>query len=177
VVEALLDLPALGHRLLLAGQQQGARQQGLAELGEQRLDDGVVGDAYPDGFLLGVQQAARHLAGGREDERVLARRRRLHRPEQRVVDLYERAELGEVAAHEGEVVAGVQAADLPDPVDAVLVAEPGAEREARVGRIGDQPVAPQDVDHLSDRSGLRVVGVHVEVLRHPRSLCPPGTVS
>ena len=61
------------------------------------LADDVVGDADADGALLRVQQPPRHLAGRREDERVGPGRRRLDRPERRVVDVHELAELGEVA--------------------------------------------------------------------------------
>jgi hypothetical protein len=88
--------------------------------------------------------------------------------ERRVVDLDELAELREVPAHEREVVTVVEVADLPDPVQARLVAQLATEREARVRRVRDQPVVPQDPDHLGDRPALRIVRVHVEVLRHAR---------
>ena len=73
VVELLLDLPAQGPGLLLAGQDQRAGEQRLPERGQQRVHDRVVGDAHPDGALLGVHQPARHLAGRRQDERVRTR--------------------------------------------------------------------------------------------------------
>jgi 2-polyprenyl-6-methoxyphenol hydroxylase-like FAD-dependent oxidoreductase len=89
VVEPLLDLPALGQRLVLLGQQQGAGQQRLAEFGQQRLGDGVVGNAHADRLLLRVHQPAGHFPGGRQDEGVAARGGRLDRPEHRVVDVHE----------------------------------------------------------------------------------------
>jgi hypothetical protein len=61
VIELVGDLPALGHRILLTGQQQRARQQRLTQLREQRLHHPVVGDAHPDGALPGVHQPLGHL--------------------------------------------------------------------------------------------------------------------
>ena len=92
----------------------------------------------------------------------------LDRPERRVVDVHELPELGEVLAHQREVVAVVELADPQDPVAAVPVAEPAAERVARVGRVGDQGVVAQRVDDLVDQSRLRVVRVQVDVAGHWR---------
>lgn len=170
VVQGLLDLPALGHRLRFAGQQQGAGDQWLTEFGQDRLGGGVRGDAYPHGLLLGVQQPPRHLLGGRQNEGVRPRRGRLHRAEQRIVDLHELSELREVVAHQGEVVPVVQMPDRADPVQPVLVAHPAAERETRIGRIGDQPVRANQVHDLVDAPRLRIVRVHVEILRHSDQL-------
>ena len=166
VVELLLDLPAEGPRLLLARQDQGAGQDRLAQLLEQRADHDVVGDPDADGALLGVHQPARHLAGRRQDERVGPGRGRLDRPERRVVDVDELPELGEVPAHQREVVPVVELPDPQDPVAAVPVAELAAQRVAGVGRVGDQRVVAQRLDDLGDQPGLRVDRVEVEVARH-----------
>src|SRR6185369_9694031 len=40
------------------------------------------------------------------------------------------------------------------------------ERVARVGRVGEQSAAADDLDRLVDQAGLRVVRVHVEVAGH-----------
>ena len=103
-----------------------------------------------------------------QDERVRPRRRRLDRPERRVVDLHELPELGEVLAHQREVVPVVEAADPQDPVAAVAVAELAAERVAGVGRVGDQLVVAQRVGDLPEQPRLRVVRVDVEVAGHVR---------
>src|SRR5690606_1179996 len=121
---------------------------------------------HPDGLLLRVQQPPRHLLGGGQDERVLPRSRRLDRTEHRVVDVDELAQLGEVLAHEREVVPVVEPADAPDAVETLTVVERGAEREARVGRVGDQPSLPDEVHDLPDRTRLWVVRMHVVVDRH-----------
>src|SRR5690348_12503051 len=91
VVEQFLDVPAGGHRLVVAGQQQRAGDQRLAQFRQQRAHDDVLRNAYAHGLFPGVEQAARNLPGGREDERVRAGRRRLHQAEGGVVDLYELA--------------------------------------------------------------------------------------
>ena len=84
VIELLGDLPPRSHRLLVPGQQQRARDQRLAELGEQRLGHHVPGDPYPDGLLPGMLEPARHFLGRGQDERVAARSRRLDGTEHRV---------------------------------------------------------------------------------------------
>ncbi len=84
-------------------------------------------------------------------------------------------ELGEVAADQGELVLGVELADLPDPFDALAVAELAAQREAGVGGVGDEPAGAQDLDHLADRATLRIDRVHIEVPRHAGSLEPGGS--
>ena len=47
VAEAVLNLPAAGLGLLLAGADEGGGQDGAGELRHKRLGDGVVGDAHP----------------------------------------------------------------------------------------------------------------------------------
>ena len=117
VVESLLDLPALRHRLLVTRQQQGARHQRLAQRGQQRRHDGTAGDADPDRQLLRVQQATGDVLRRREDEGVGAGGAGLHRPERGVVQGRELADLADVVAHQREVVPVVQAPDLPDPLE------------------------------------------------------------
>ena len=80
--------------------------------------------------------------------------------------MHELPELGEVLAHQREVVLVVEAADPQDPVAPVPVAEPAAERVAGVGRVGDQRVVAQRVGDLLEQPRLRVVGVDVEVAGH-----------
>src|SRR5690606_36891902 len=89
-----------------------------------------------------------------------------------VVDPHELAELREVPAHQREMVPVVQLADGADPVDAVAAAQAASQGVAGVRRIRDQSVRTDAIGHLGDGARLRVVGVHVEVLRHSPSLCP-----
>ena len=166
MVQLLLDLPAVGHRRVLAGQQQRAGEDRLVQRPEQRLDHRVVGDPDADGALLRVHQPPRHLGGRRQDERVRAGRGRLDRAERRVGELHQLAELREVGAHQREVVPVVEAAQPLDPLQPVAVAELDAERVAGVGRVGDQPVLPQQVDHRGDGPRLRVDRVDVDVAGH-----------
>lgn len=126
----------------------------------------MVDDADSDGPLLGMQQAAWHLGGGRNDEGVAARGRSLDGPERRVVQLHQLAELAEVVADDREVVFVVQVPDPHDPVLGVGVAEHGAERETRVGGVGDQPPVAQDVHDLPDAAGLGILRMDVEVAGH-----------
>src|SRR6266536_5111463 len=122
-----------------------------------------------------MHQPARHLSGGRQDERVAARRARLDQSEHGIVDLDELAELGEVPAYQCEVVPVVEAADLPDPIQPGTVTQLASEGEARIRGVGDQPAAPDQIDDLPEQTPLRVVRVHVVVLRHtPEPTIWPG---
>ena len=137
-----------GQGLVLVRQQQRARDERLAEFGEQRPGHRVPGDPHPDGLLSRVLQPARYLPGRGQDEGVTARRCRLDGPEHPVGDARELAELGEVLAHQREVVPVIEMADRPDPGDAVGVAELAAERVAGVRRVGDHAASADDIGDL-----------------------------
>jgi hypothetical protein len=62
---------------VLAARDQRGGQQRAAVQRQQLLQHLVVGHAQADGLALRMAQAARHLAGGFEDEGERARRRRL----------------------------------------------------------------------------------------------------
>ncbi len=100
-----------------------------SQFGQQGVGHLVVRDAHADRLLSRVQQAAGNFLGGRQDERVAAGGGRLDRAEDPVVHVDQLAQLGEVLADQGEVVAVVQLPDGPDPVDAVLVPELATQRE------------------------------------------------
>src|SRR5918996_87945 len=109
---------------------------------------------YADRALPRLQHAAGHLPGRRQDERVLPWGGRLDRPEHAVVQVDEPAQLGKVAADQGEVVMIVQPADRVDPFQTRPVAELAAEREAGVRRVGDQTVAAYQVHRGGNGPGL-----------------------
>jgi len=68
------------------------------------------GDPHSDGLLSRVLQPARYLLGRGQDEGITARGCCLDGPEYRVVDVHELAELGEVLAHQREVVPVIEVA-------------------------------------------------------------------
>src|SRR5262249_360448 len=77
--------------------------------------------------------------GGRgEGEGVAGGDGRLQQAKTRIVDDRVLRDLGEVPAHEGQVVLRAEAADAPQPLERLRVVEMAAERVAGVGRIGDQ---------------------------------------
>ena len=150
----------------MIGQQQGARDERLAEFGQQRLGHHVTRDPHPDGLLPRVLQDPRHLLGRGQDERVTAGGGRLDGPEHRVGHVREPAELGEVLAYQREVVPVIQAADRPDPGHAVPVAELAPQRVAGVGRVGDHAAFPHDIGDRGDGAPLRTGRMDVEVPDH-----------
>jgi hypothetical protein len=172
VLEALLDFPPLGERVLLVGQQQGAGQQRFPELGEQGLHHAVVRDAHAHGLLLRVQQPAWDFFRGGQDEGVAARGDGLDAAEDVVVDLHQLAQLCEVLADQREVVLAVELPDGADPVQGLPVSQLRAQGVAGVGGVGDQAAGAENTDRLADQARLRVFGMNVQVSRHPTSLRP-----
>jgi hypothetical protein len=78
----------------------------------------------------------------------------------------ELAELGEVAAHQSEVVLVVETPDPPDAVESLTIAELDPERVAGVRGVGDEPIVAEQLDDLADRARLRIDRMDVVVARH-----------
>jgi hypothetical protein len=117
-----------------------------------------------------VLQPARHLLGRGQYERVAAGGGRLDGAEYPVGNLRELAQLGEVPAHQRQVVPVVELADRPDPGDAVGAAELAAERVAGIRGIGDHAVGADNVGDRGEQARLRIVRVDVEVTGHVTSV-------
>src|SRR5699024_9260358 len=126
--------------------------------------------------LLRVEELARHLLRGREDEGVLTGGRGANRAEDPVADVHELPELGEVGTDEGEVVALVEAAQPQDALLAVLVPQRRPERIHRVGGIGDQTPLSHDLGSRSNAAYLWIDRMDVEVACHGPTLARRRTV-
>jgi hypothetical protein len=113
-----------------------------------------------------MADAARHFAGRFEDEGVRPWRRRLEQPVLLVVDAGVVGQLAQVSAQQGEMVFLVDAADLAQPVDGILVVEVAGQRIAGVGRHGDDAAALEQRRCLLQQPGLRIVGMDFEILGH-----------
>nr|GEU28413.1 hypothetical protein [Tanacetum cinerariifolium] len=68
LAEALADGVGIVERFRFAGHDQGGAQQRLAQFGQQRIDDGVLGHAQADGLARRMAEPARHDLGRFEDE-------------------------------------------------------------------------------------------------------------
>ena len=123
----------------------------------------MVGYADADRAALGVLQARRRLARGRQQEREGPRRRGLEQAKLPVRPGIA-ADLGQVAAHQREMMVAVGVAQAADALERGRVADVTAERVAAVGRIGDQPAVAQDLRGLADQPRLRILRVQFEIL-------------
>ena len=168
--QGVLDLPSGGPGLLVVRLDEGRGQQRPAEAGEQGLGDGVVGDAHAQRMLLGVERHPGDVLGALEDEGPRSGGESLDEPEGVVADDGQRADLGEVGAHEGEVVLVGQPADRADAVHALLIARRAGQGVPGVGRVGDQAAVADHRDDLVDETGLGVDGVELDVARHGLTL-------
>ena len=166
MIKAFHDLPTLRQRPILARHDQGARYQGFTEARDYRLSDYMIRNAHTDRTSPGLQHSFRNFAACRDDECVLPWRGRLEGTKDHIVEVYEPAKLIEVCAYECEVMSVVQLPDLSNPFQARPVIKLTAKCEAGVRWVGDQPVSAQQLDHLADRSRLRIVRVDIEVSGH-----------
>ncbi len=78
------------------------------------------------------------------------------------------ADLGQVAAHQREVMVLVGVADAADALQRVLVADMAAQRVAGIGGIGDDAARADDFRGLPYKAQLRVFRVQFEVFGHCR---------
>ncbi|EPN16627.1 hypothetical protein A259_13665 [Pseudomonas syringae pv. actinidiae ICMP 19070] len=133
---------------------------------QQRLGDGVAWHTQADGAALGVQNQARHFAGGIKNKGVRPWRVRLERTERAGVDLGKQPQLRQVAAHQGEVVLVVQLAQAADTLDGALVADLATQRVGGICRVDHQPAGFYDFRGLFDQARLRVFRMDLEKLTH-----------
>ena len=113
------DRVAVVERRVVARQDQRRREHRLAQLGDQRRGDRMRGHAHADRAAPRVLEPPRHLARRRQQERVGARHALAHDAELPVVEPRVAPDLREVAAHERQVMALVDAADRADARDRV----------------------------------------------------------
>src|ERR1700722_11273536 len=97
----------------------------------------MIGDSQPDGAAAFVFQSARRLARRFQEKSVRSGCMTAQQPVLPVLDDRVLADVGEVAAYQGEMVMAVGLADAADPLERGLVANVAAERVARVRRVDD----------------------------------------
>jgi hypothetical protein len=168
VLEQFADFVGVDQRQLIVGHDQGNAHQRLVEVRQQRLGDRVVGDAQTHGAPLRVHESTRHLGGGTQNERVGTGRVRFQQPIDRVVDARVGGQLRQVAAHEGEVMACIEAPDTANTIQRRLVADLAAERVGRVRRIHDDAAGAHDIHGLANEPRLRILRMYLEKLAHGR---------
>ena len=159
MLEPVSDLAAVGQRQLVTGQQQRRTHDRFAELGEQHARHLVVRHADSDGAPFVVLEAARRLLGGRQQEGVRPRRRRLEHAELPGFHLGVLADLGKIATHQREMVVTVRVANAADAIERILVADVTAERVAGVRRVNDEPTVAHDLGGAADQPQLRILGM------------------
>ena len=99
-----------------------------------------------------------------QDEGERSGRQRLEQAELPVVDARVGRDLGQVAAHQRELVVPVEVADATQAIGRVPVVEMAAERVAGIGRIRDHGALAQALGDPQQGALLRVHGVQFEPL-------------
>jgi len=126
----------------------------------------VLGNADADGLALLVRHAPRQFLGRVENERVRPWRVLAQHPELPVVDPRVGGDLGQVPAHQRELVMAIELADLAQPLGRVLVLQLTAQGIAGVGRIRDDGPLPQAHGDLRQGALLRIHRVDVVPVGH-----------
>ena len=83
-------------------------------------------------------------------------------PELAGVDLGIARDLREVTADQREVVVPVGLTDAADALQSLFVPDMATERVAGIGRVGDHPARPQELDRLPDEAQLRIERMQFE---------------
>jgi hypothetical protein len=83
-----------------------------------------------------------------------------------VLDQRVPADIGQVPAHEREMVIAIRLADRPDSIEGGFVPDMAAKGVARVGGIDDHTAAAQAIDRLTDVAPLRRNRMKLQVDTH-----------
>src|SRR5580658_9471667 len=126
----------------------------------------MIGDAQPDGAAALVFQSARRLARRFQEKSVGSRRVTAQQPVLPVLDDCVLADVGKVAAHQGEMVMAIGLADVADPLERGLVANVAAEGVARVCRVDDDAARTQALDGLTNEPALRGYRMKLQIDTH-----------
>ena len=100
---------------------------------------------------LVMLKTPRRLLGGRQQEGIRPRRRRLEHAELPGFHLGVLGDLGQVAAHQREMMMAVGVANAPDAIERVLVADVAAERVTRIRRVNDEATVAHDLGGAPDQ--------------------------
>lgn len=160
------DLLPLGQGDFLAGQQQGRTHHGLAKGFEECLRYRVVRHPYPDGLPFRILQATRQLPRRLEDERVGPRCVGTQQAVAPVLDPGVGCNLGEVTAHQCEVVILAGVANALEAAGRIMIAQVPAKGVAGIRGVNDQAIPAEDLRGLLNEAPLGIVGMDVESLGH-----------
>ena len=146
----------------------------LTELREQQPRHRVIRHADADGAAFLVLQAPRRLARRGQQERIRPGRRGLEHAELPGFHPRVTRDLGQVAAHQREMMMPVGGADAADAIQRILVADVAAERVTGIRRIDDHPAVAHDLRGTANQSQLRILGMKLEILAHGRGCALAG---
>ncbi len=122
----------------------------------------MIGHAQADGLALGMQQAPRQFLGAFQDEGITARRGGLQQAILAVVHPRIGGDLGQVAAHQCEMMALIDAADAADSIQQGSIAGNAGQRVGGVGGQRDEAATAGDLGRLLDQARLWMFGVNMK---------------
>ncbi len=111
-------------------------------------------------------QTPRRLARGLEQKGIRAGRMGPQQPVLPILHHGVLADLGQVAAHQSEMMITIRLPNVANTLKRRLVADVAAERIAGVRGVHDHAAAAQDLDGLADEAPLRGHGMQLQVDTH-----------
>src|SRR5258708_7846238 len=126
----------------------------------------MIPNAPSEGAASFMLQAPRRFSRGLEQKGVRTRCVRTQQPVLPIVDHCILADLGEVAAYQGEMMIPIRLPNIANALQSRLVADMAAERVAGIGGIDDHPSAAQNLDGLAHEAPLRGHGMQLPVDTH-----------
>src|SRR5438477_5809948 len=142
------------------------RNERLAQLGQQCLHDSMVGDPHAYRAALRVFEPAWNFTTSRQEKCVTAGHALLDDAKLPVVENRVTSDFGEIAAHQGQMMLVVDAAQCANALRRGDIAHTASQRVTRVGGIRDHAACTQNRGRLPQESGLRISRMDRKILRH-----------
>ena len=160
------NLLRIGQWEVIAGQQERGTHQWLTKYFEQCEGHWMIRDADANGLPLRILQATRHLPRCFENEGIGSWRVRLQQAIAPVLHTGIRGNLGEVPAHDGEVVVLARLANPLQSASSFPIAEVPAKCIAGIGWVDHQAVASKNIHRLLDQPALGIHRMDMKALGH-----------
>ena len=172
MLKPIPDVIGIGHRIFIPGKGQGRAHQGFIERLQERLRNRMVRHPETNGLALRLHQPFGHIPGRLQYERVGTGGGITHQSIGGIVYPGISAQLGQVAAHQREIMVISQSTDPPDALHGLLVSQLTAQRISRIRGIHHDTATLNDVNRLLYQTSLWCLGVDGKKLAHSCSQTP-----
>ena len=172
MLELITDVIRVGHRVFIPRERQRRTHQRLIKRVQERLRNRMIGHPETNRLALRLHQPFGHIPGRLQYERVGTGGGITQQSIGGIVYPGISAQLGQVAAHQREIMVISQSTDPPDALHGLFVSQLTAQRISRVRGVHHDTATLNDVDRLLYQTSLRSLGVDGKKLAHSCSQTP-----